>query len=221
MSDINEFQVRLNHRIEQARREPRWSLDAATKYMADFEGRRSLFESIASELISTVIKPRIAMLASQFSNACLVTDSPFNHVAYWFGYCEQFPACTSLAFAVEHDVSLDTISVTCEVSMMPMFIKLNERDRLRITLEQIDKQLVADWTEQRLFDFLDGYLQIDRGSAEFEEDVATDPVCGMRITRSAAVSTDSYRGHPYFFCSQSCQEKFAAKPTDYVNVRAM
>ncbi|MDX1929331.1 MAG: YHS domain-containing protein [Pirellulaceae bacterium] len=218
---MRDFQMRLEREIEQVRRESRWAPEDASRYMTALAERKTLFESTALTLMDQIIRPRIEILASQFANACLAKDTPFGRISYWFGYCERFPASTSLAFAVEHDVSIETIFVCCEVSMMPMFIKINERDRLTMLLDEVDSNLVLKWTEDRLIEFLDDYLQIDRGSKEFQGDVATDPVCGMRIGRSNTTFTGSYRGHPYFFCSRDCQQQFAAKPTDFVNVRAM
>jgi YHS domain-containing protein len=85
----------------------------------------------------------------------------------------------------------------------------------------VQDDAVADWVEQRLLDFLDNYLRIDRGGDDFDEDTATDPVCGMRIIRSTAIASGSYRGHPYYFCSTDCQKKFAREPTTYVEVKSM
>ncbi|GIW83177.1 MAG: hypothetical protein KatS3mg105_4984 [Gemmatales bacterium] len=105
--------------------------------------------------------------------------------------------------------------------MMPMFIKMNEHDRLTEPLDSIQEDTVAAWVEERLCEFLDSYLRIDRGAEDFQKDAATDPVCGMRISRSAAAASDSFRGHPYFFCSRECQERFAQNPAEYVEVKTM
>ena len=75
--------------------------------------------------------------------------------------------------------------------------------------------------QDRLLDFLEIYLRIDRGGGELEEEAVTDPVCGMRINRSSAISSESYRGYRYFFCSQDCQDKFSQSPTEYVEVKSM
>jgi YHS domain-containing protein len=161
------------------------------------------------------------MLAGYFSNASLSKDEPPGRCSCWFGYCERFPASTKVAFAVEHDVRFENVAVCLEVSMMPVFIKLNERDKLTSPLDEVKDEAVAEWVEQRLLEFLDSYLRIDRGGEDFDEEAVTDPVCGMRISRSAAVASDTYRGHPYFFCSRECQERFAREPTAYVEVKGL
>jgi YHS domain-containing protein len=221
MSDLVDFAKRLEEQLTSAGREPHWEPDEAERYMSAIAGRREKFDALAARLIEAVIQPRMETLASYFSNASLSRDEPVGRCSCWFGHCERFPASTHVAFAMEHDVRLENVAVCFDASMMPVFIKMNEHDRLTEPLDSIQDDAVAAWVEERLCEFLDAYLRIDRGSDEFEEDAATDPVCGMRISRSAAAASDSHRGHPYFFCSRECQERFARNPSDYVEVKTM
>lgn len=46
--------------------------------------------------------------------------------------------------------------------------------------------------------------------------LAGDPVCGMQVDPQAAVGSFDYQGKSYFFCSQSCLEKFRANPEKYL-----
>ncbi|HJT70280.1 MAG TPA: heavy metal translocating P-type ATPase [Terriglobales bacterium] len=43
-----------------------------------------------------------------------------------------------------------------------------------------------------------------------------DPVCGMEVEEQEAAGTLEHNGHRYYFCSQSCLEKFKAKPDQYL-----
>jgi uncharacterized protein len=43
---------------------------------------------------------------------------------------------------------------------------------------------------------------------------ATDPVCGMKVDRSKAVTTES-GGKTYYFCSEHCRHAFEANPSQY------
>ena len=45
---------------------------------------------------------------------------------------------------------------------------------------------------------------------------ATDPVCGMKVDPHTAKHQASHAGHPYYFCSAKCHEKFMADPARYV-----
>ena len=44
-----------------------------------------------------------------------------------------------------------------------------------------------------------------------------DPVCGMTIAPSDAVGHVEHRGHTYYFCNQSCLERFSAAPESFLS----
>jgi YHS domain-containing protein len=46
--------------------------------------------------------------------------------------------------------------------------------------------------------------------------MAKDPVCGMNVEEQRAAGTSQYQGRSYFFCSNSCKEKFDRNPEQYV-----
>ena len=45
--------------------------------------------------------------------------------------------------------------------------------------------------------------------------IVRDPVCGMTVDPDAGKPTAEHDGHTYYFCSQSCQQKFVANPDAY------
>jgi len=47
------------------------------------------------------------------------------------------------------------------------------------------------------------------------EQLSTDPVCGMNVEIGKAVKTE-YRGETYYFCCPHCQQTFESKPQEYV-----
>ena len=221
MNDLVEFAKRVKGELMNANREPHWDRDQAERYMAEVELRRRRFNERASFLSTAIIQPRLEILSGYFSNASRSKDEHDFHYTYWFGFTERFPVSTNIAVGVEHDVRFEKIVVAYSAAMVPQFIKLNERDRLTLPLEDAPEEVVAKWIEDRLLEFLDGYLRLDRGGEDFTDESVTDPVCGMRITRSSAAASDSFRGHPYFFCCQDCQVRFERDPQIYVEAKLM
>ena len=55
---------------------------------------------------------------------------------------------------------------------------------------------------------------------EHPEQGVKDPVCGMTVDPHTAKHRHTYNGRPYYFCSASCREKFAANPSQYLKSRA-
>ncbi len=216
MSGFVDFTKRIESRLAAAAREPHWLPGEAESYMSAIAQRRTEFERIAARLCESVVRPRLAMIASYFANANLATGDPPGRCTCWFGYSERFPASAKVGFAVEHDLGLENAVVCYEASMMPPLVKFHGGDNAQWSLDEVDDDAVAEWVEARLLDFLDAYLRIDRGDVDFDEDSATDPVCGMRIGRSEAAASESYRGHAFFFCSAGCREQFLREPNKFV-----
>ena len=103
MSSLVEFTWRVESQLSNVKREPHWEPTEAERYMAEIATRRGHFEHLALHLCESVIQPRLETLACYFSNASLLKNEPTGHCSCWFGYCEQFPASTKVAFAIEHD----------------------------------------------------------------------------------------------------------------------
>ena len=43
-----------------------------------------------------------------------------------------------------------------------------------------------------------------------------DPVCGMTISPADAVGHADYKGQTYYFCNQSCLDRFRATPATFL-----
>jgi YHS domain-containing protein len=58
-------------------------------------------------------------------------------------------------------------------------------------------------------------LQTDKED-DVNEQLMTDPVCGMKILPADAAATIDHEGTTYYFCSQDCADSFKESPEDYV-----
>ena len=59
------------------------------------------------------------------------------------------------------------------------------------------------------------HAEHDHGSRQ-ATDLATDPVCGMRVDPRTTPHRQDHAGHTYFFCSDRCRTKFVAAPARYL-----
>lgn len=218
MADLTAFKQRVNELVAATSRARHWTRDEAERYMAKFGERHRQFDEVAGRLASAIIRPRLEALVQSFPNARMGKDDLAEGGSCWFGYCERYPVTARVEFAVEHDQRWEEVVVHSETYMMPVLVRYQEQDNLHFPFDAIDENAATEWVEERVFEFLDCYLQLDRGAPDLEEDMATDPVCGMRIGRSAAVGSADYRGRAYLFCSQDCLDKFRGEPTRFVQV---
>lgn len=49
-----------------------------------------------------------------------------------------------------------------------------------------------------------------------KQEFAPDPVCGMDVTTKGAAHTHEYEGKTYYFCSESCKERFSKDPSKFL-----
>jgi Cu+-exporting ATPase len=47
------------------------------------------------------------------------------------------------------------------------------------------------------------------------EKIHIDPVCGMEVDPSDAAGTSTIGGKTFYFCAQSCKERFDANPAEF------
>jgi YHS domain-containing protein len=48
------------------------------------------------------------------------------------------------------------------------------------------------------------------------DEMVKDPVCGMDVDPSKAAAKSQHNGVTYYFCAQSCKQKFDQKPDQFV-----
>ncbi len=221
MSDLSAFAKHVQDVLSDGFREPHWTAAEAAKYMADIAIRRRSFEKWAYRINETIVKPRLETVAKLFPNATMSDEQRLHASCCDFEFCDRFPAYTSVGFSLEHDVRYEKLIVRSRISIVPVFVPFTGQDNLPLSLDSVDESEVADWVEERLLEFIDSYMQLDGESDELAKEVATDPVCGMQIIRFAAAASDSYYGHPYYFCSKDCLARFQDDPTQYVQIKTI
>lgn len=187
-------------------------------YMAELQKRTTQFRTEADRVLMEIVGPRLRALGSLFANATEARRSEPDHRTWWYGYSERFPASAKLDVSVSHDECVETLILNYEVRITPAFVKYDRFDRISIPLAAHDATKLADWVENRLVGFLHTYMSLGTSDRDQSEGLATDPVCGMRVSKQRAAAQHDYAGHRYYFCSLACREEFAVKPTQYVTI---
>lgn len=217
---LEAFQQRLAARLAILRQSATLPPAEISRLMADLQPRLERFHQTAVQIVSEIIRPRVQALAARFPNADLGNGQHSNHCRAWFGYCDRFPVGARIEFAVEHDEQVEHLRIEYELGITPAYFPYFSHDKLVLRLNQFEEEQVPTWVEERLFGFLSDYARLDRGDDSLDDEIITDPVCGMRLPRGAAIGQQEYRGHLYFFCAAACQQHFSEEPGRYVSLDA-
>jgi YHS domain-containing protein/uncharacterized membrane protein HdeD (DUF308 family) len=187
---------------------------------SDSDAQWVRYDQVADQLLATVIRPRMELLARCFENARISADADDRHgCCCTFEHTPRFPARAFFAVGLTHLGEARMMVVQDEAAILPAYVSPPPADRLVTPLEEIDEERVKAWLEGRILAFLDAYLQVETAPRYQEENVVSDPVCGVLLNKSLTSLSCQAGGRTFYFCGEPCRARFLqemARQTDQV-----
>ena len=216
MDAMDSFQRELEQRLAAAEQRLADEQKQLSLEMAVLSARHEEYERVATSLVDRLLLPRVSALANRFQHARLAYVEGQLAVGIDFRHSERFPATVKLQMGVTHDDRVQSLVAFYDASILPIFMEFQRHDQATWKLEAVDESEFTSWVESHLISFLDTYLRIEEVDQYQQETLCTDPVCGMRIRKSAAATSVEHQGITYYFCVESCREAFESEPSRYV-----
>jgi YHS domain-containing protein len=164
-----------------------------------------------------VIRPRMEKLKTLFDNARMSEARCSRHTCCCqFEHTTRFPATASLEISVTRDGEIKTVVLQSQLEILPVFFPLEGKDELTMLLDEVDENKAAAWVEAKILHFVDTYLRLETSDHHQQENIVTDPVCGMRVNKAFAPAQMTYGGQTYYFCIAECRARFAEDPERYL-----
>jgi YHS domain-containing protein len=217
MTATNDFESRIREKLAASGEGRRERRDGLTQVMNQLDDRLIRYTAIADRLMKAVIKPRVDKLLDCLTDAPPPQVEQTRHTLVCrFPHSPRFPATAAVEFGVTRDGDAYNVAVEYDLHILPAFVPINAQAHLVLPLDAVDEAKVAAWVEERILAFLDAYLKVEIVQQYQEENLVTDPVCGMRINKLNAASEVEYHGVKYFFCAEQCRRSFEEKPERYL-----
>ena len=216
LSGSSDFREQITNRIEAKKADVAQHRDAMDHTMRELEEREVVFHEIADHIIGQVLHPTIAALSEHFDNAELADAMLGYCVRGQLRHSIRFPARANVSFRIIHNETIESLTIQYEAQILPIFIRFDRGDVLDLSIREIDSDTVREWAEQKVLGFLDSYLQIETHEQYQRDNVALDPVCGMRVTKPKGIAHE-HEGQTYYFCAQRCLDRFIQSPEEYVH----
>jgi YHS domain-containing protein len=217
MSDLSNLEQKIKAKLSVC--EERQSLEEKhfRQQMAEAEARNTRFTALADGVMQKIIKPRMEKLKALFDNARMSeTRSSRHNSCCQFEHTPRFPASALLEIGVTRDGEIKTLILQSELQILPVFFTVETRDELSTPMNEVDETKAADWVDARILHFVDTYLRIETCNHYQQENIVTDPVCGMRVNKAFAPAQMTYHGKTYYFCIAECRGRFAGNPERYL-----
>ena len=214
-SGSSDFQQQITNRIETSKANMAKHRDAMDHTMRELEEREVVYHKVADRIRNEVIRPTLARFAEHFDNAELEDALVGYCVRCQLRHSIQFPARAHISFRITHNESIESLTIQYEAQILPVFIRVDRSDVLDLSISDIDPDALCQWAEQKILGFLDSYLQIETHEQYQRDNVAIDPVCGMRVTKPKGLPYE-HEGKTYYFCAQRCLDRFVEHPESYL-----
>jgi YHS domain-containing protein len=223
VSDLGELERQIEQRLAGAKAKHVLYQGHNRERMQDMDREQRQREQVASrsrELAESLIRPRMARLATYFDNAEALPPSQTGEESCVcsFRHTERFPATAKLTLTAHPDAENARICVTYRLEILPIFFEFDHEDQLELSADAVDVQAANSWVERKILQFLDTYLKLQELDPYQQENLVTDPVCGMRINRTSAAAQMEHGGRTFYFCVGECRDKFAAEPSQFVSL---
>ena len=217
MSETSDLSERIEAEFAAADKRLRELRDQKVREYEELLVRHQQAEVEAKRLAADVVHPRMKQLLNHFQNAEVVETNNGDgcQCVVSFSHTPQFPASTTLTMGVTYDDEVRNLLVFYSLEILPIFMQYDHADQLVVPLHLPDDDRVAQWVEQKLVAFTRTYLQLEFVDEYQRDNLVTDPVANLRISRLIAQSTAEYGGHTWYFLTEENRQKFVADPHRY------
>jgi YHS domain-containing protein len=218
MDDLNELEAQIRQRVAAAQTRRQRAQQRVTHAMTEHDRRLNQFKAVAKRLLHKVIFPRLKVLEGLFSNARLTLggERTVHRCECAFDRTPEYPATTKLSITVLPDDAIKSAVIHYKLEILPVYFEFDHEDEFVFSLDELKEQSVATWLDAKLLAFTDTYLKLQLVPQYQEENIVVDPVCGMRINKTAATASMEHDGKAYYFCVDECQQKFIQDPMRYL-----
>jgi YHS domain-containing protein len=217
MIDASDLERRIREKLAASEEGRRRQQDGLRHSMTEMEERLNRYTAVADRLMEAVILPRVAKLADCFAGVQPPEVQRTRHSCVCrFPHNPRFPATATLELSVARDGEVRNVAVESRRQVLPVFYPVNGEGHFVMPLDGVDEQRIAAWVDEQVLAFVDAYLKLETIDHYQDENLVTDPVCGMRINKTNAAAEMEHRGRKYFFCVEQCKRKFAEDPTRYL-----
>jgi YHS domain-containing protein len=217
MDDPNDLDRRIREQMAQNEERVRLHQNHLERRMQEWQARLDRYAEVADQLMQTVVRPRADKLQKHFPNATAPAEKNTRHsCVYQFAHTPQYPATVTLELGITRNGEATTLAVQYRLTILPMFFPFESSDQLCMPLDAVDEEKIVRWMEDKIVGFVATYLRLETAQQYQTENTATDPVCGMQISRARPGATLEHAGRTFYFCIDECRAKFAANPSRYI-----
>lgn len=172
--------------------------------------RLATFEKLLAEL-PDLWQPRLHALTRKFGDQVKVTPkvTSTSREATFDFQSNLARICLKLSASTDYDVRNLVLDYNLEI--LPILMKFESHKQAEWPLDNVNRQEIASWIDDRLVDFVKTYLSLHQNEYYLKDHMVEDPIAGIRFPKFAAATKLERDGKTYYFIGEETRREFEAK----------
>lgn len=210
MTNVDALLKRIDAEFESARKKVRQFQEEKLAEYHERQQRLEVFSSICDQLRDEW-KPRLEALAQRLGERASVRPlvTPALREAT-FRFQSQLAKIT-LTFSAMTDTDVRKLILRYDLEILPILMRFKNADRLEMPLDQVDRQAVGIWIDDRILEFVQTYLDLHANEQYLnylKHYMVEDPVAGVRFPQYAAAAQCEWNGKTHYFIGDETLQEF-------------
>jgi YHS domain-containing protein len=116
-----------------------------------------------------------------------------------------------LKFSAATDSDVRNLVLNYNLEILPILMRFDAHSILEMPLDRVDADVVAQWTDDRIVDFVKTYVALHENQYYLKDYLVDDPIAGVRFPKYAAAATLDANGKTYYFISDETRAEFESR----------
>lgn len=214
--------ARLNTLVSASENRRRDRIDRRAGDMAEINAFQTLFDSVLGVLRDSVIEPKIAAVASLFPNGSVTKKADAYGVTVGIRPTGRFNVPATLSIQVHPNLGDKRARAAFAVGITPILTDYDRGGSADFALDAEGRAMFSDFLDAGIERFMSDYLAMHEPTSPYQKDASVvDPVCGMSFPKAEAAASAAQGECLYYFCHESCRDRFVAEPDRFVGHRSL
>jgi YHS domain-containing protein len=158
--------------------------------------------------LAEIWRPRLELLVKKFGERVKTTPRivPSTREAT-FDFQSNI-AKVRLKFSGTTDRDIQKLILSYDLEIIPVLMRYKAHDEIEFSLNDINKEAVAKWMDDRIVEFVQTYFAMGENEIYLKDYMVDDPIAHVRFPKYAAASTLDCQGQKFYFISEETRREF-------------
>jgi YHS domain-containing protein len=153
-------------------------------------------------------RPRLELLVKKFEGRVQTTPRvvPSTREATFNFQSRLARVCLKLSAFADRDIQ--RLILSYDLDIIPVLMRFKHHDEMEFPLNQVDKEAVSKWLDDRIVEFVQTYFSMGENEIYLKDYMVEDPIAHVSFPKHAAAATLEWEGKKLYFIGEETRQEF-------------